>query len=87
MLAADDFSLDGVLGVLPEASCIKGPSKGIKHSWLKAFETAPAQMLSAYGLAKYATMSNEDVSVTTVPLALQRQVSTTSLEYGPGICK
>ena len=33
----------------------------MKRTWLNAFETPPPQMLSAYGLAKYVTMSDEEV--------------------------
>jgi len=57
-LPVDDFSLDGVT---TDTTGIKGAGKGIKRTWLKAFETAPAQMLCAYGLAKHATLSNEAV--------------------------
>jgi len=54
----DDFSFDGVS---IETTGAKGAGKGTKRTWLKAFETAPAQMLCAYGLAKHATLSNEAV--------------------------
>jgi hypothetical protein len=58
MVHADDFSLTTVL---PEGPGSKGASKGMKRPWLKAFETAPGQMLNTYGLAKYSIMSNEEV--------------------------
>ena len=56
-LPADDFSDM----VSPPAPVIKGAGKGIKRSWLKAFETAPSQMLNTYGLARYSIMSDEEV--------------------------
>ena len=58
IVIADDFSLGPVL---PETNGSKGAAKGMKRTWLKAFETPPPQMLSAYGLAKYVTMSDEEV--------------------------
>ena len=58
MVAADDFPLGAVL---PETNGSKGAAKGMKRTWLKAFETPPPQMLSAYGLAKYVAMSDEEV--------------------------
>ena len=57
-MVADDFAL---ATVCPETNGSKGAAKGMKRPWLKAFETAPAQMLSAYGLAKFVKMSNEEV--------------------------
>ena len=35
--------------------------QGTKRKWLKAFETAPAQLLNVYGPAKCARMADEDV--------------------------
>ena len=58
MVLTDDFSLGPVL---PETNGSKGAPKGMKRTWLKAFETPPPQMLCAYGLAKYVTMSDEEV--------------------------
>ena len=35
--------------------------RGVKRPWLKVFETAPVQMLNAYGEAKYARFGNPDL--------------------------
>jgi len=42
----------------PEALAL---DRGEKRPWLKAFETAPVQMLNAYGEAKYARLGNPEV--------------------------
>ena len=34
--------------------------KGTKRPWLKAFETAPSQMLSVYGLANYTILPDAE---------------------------
>ena len=47
----------------------KDGDKGIKRSWLKAFETAPSQMLSVYGLANFLNLPDEEVwESATLPL-------------------
>ena len=57
MVHADDFAD----AAAPTVSGIQKNRTGMKRSWLKAFETAPNQMLSSYGVAKYSVMSDEEV--------------------------
>ena len=82
-MPVDDFAVAGDT-VCHETNGSKGAAKGIKRPWLKSFETPPAQMLSAYGVAKFVKMSDEDVSVMTVSVPQVRLPSTTSPEYRPG---
>ena len=55
----------GPLAAGPQAAR-RGPEalaldRGEKRPWLKVFETAPVQMLNAYGEAKYARFGNADL--------------------------
>ena len=54
MVHADDFADAPASTVF-----IHKNQTGMKRPWLKAFETAPNQMLSSYGLAKFSVMSDE----------------------------
>ena len=56
---ADDFA-DDDQGI-NEASSKPPTAGGKKRPWLRVFETLPAQMLNAYGPAKFAKMSDADV--------------------------
>ena len=80
-MPADDIALDTVC---PEKNGSKCTGKGMRRPWLKGLETAPVQMLSAYGVAKFVKMSDEDVSAMTVSFPQVRLLSTTSPEYRPG---
>ena len=55
---ADDF---GAITKLPVSETKQKKDTGEKRSWLKVFETLPPQMLNAYGPAKYAKLSDEEV--------------------------
>ena len=59
-MASTDFSdLSGVLPITP----VKGGTQGEKRPWLKVFETPPAQLLNAYGRAKYTKTPDKDMWV------------------------
>ena len=59
-MTANDFSdMASVLPITP----IKGGDQGQKRPWLKVFETPPAQLLNAYGRAKYTKTSDKDMWV------------------------
>jgi hypothetical protein len=56
---ADDFGDDD--HGIKQAPSKPQTAEGKKRPWLKVFETLPAQMLNAYGPAKFAKMSDSDV--------------------------
>ena len=78
----DDFAELGSVSAGEKKNKKEGvfDSGGSKRKWLKVFETAPVQMLSAYGEAKYAKMSD---------LAVWEQLSKpqkTGAEYMTELC-
>ena len=71
-MSADDFGeaeKDGVSKSARWADKRKRQDEGTTREWLKVYETVPAQMLNAYGEAKYAKLTDATVwEALTTPL-------------------
>ena len=62
MVVVTDFS-DIVAVSDHPVTPLKGERQGEKRPWLKVFETPPAQLLNAYGRAKYTKVPDKDMWV------------------------
>ena len=58
-----DGDFASLSSVLETPLPLKGGTQGEKRPWLKVFETPPAQLLNAYGRAKYTKTGDKDMWV------------------------
>ena len=61
MMAADDADFPSAGGSPPGKRQKTSPDKGVAREYLKVWETAPAQLLNAYGVAKFVEMPDVEV--------------------------